>query len=95
MLIYYSDKLFRFKVTVTLTFDPMTSKLTGVIYWSHPASMSSLRAMGVGNVELSLGQAFHVQGHCDLITSKSKELVYWVIPTPKSSLRTIDPCIVG
>ena len=51
--IYHSDKVFRFKVTVTLTFDPKTS-------------MSSLRAMDEGNVELSLGQAFQVEGHCDL-----------------------------
>ena len=28
--------------------------------------MSRLRATGAGNVELSLGQAFRVQGHCDL-----------------------------
>ena len=47
-------------------FDPMTSKPIGVIYRSPAASMSSLRAMGAGNVELSLGQAFRVQGHCDL-----------------------------
>ena len=34
---------------------------------SSPAAfMSSLRAMGAGNVELLLGQAFPIQGHCDL-----------------------------
>ena len=62
----HSDKPFRLTVTVTLTLHPMTLKSIGVIYWSPPASMSSLRAMGAANVELSLGQAFHVQGHCDL-----------------------------
>ena len=41
---------------------PLTWKSIGVIYWSLPASMSSLRAMGEGNVELSLGQDFRVQG---------------------------------
>ena len=96
MLIYHSDKLVRFKVTVTLTFNPLTSKSIGVIYWSGPASMSSLRAMGAGNVELSLGQAFRIQGHCDLdlMTSKYVEFVYWSSPTSKLSLRTIGPGIV-
>ena len=66
MLSYHSDKLFVFKVTVTLTFDLMTSKSIWVIYCSPPVSMSKLRAMSAGNVKLSLWQDFNIQGHCDL-----------------------------
>ena len=58
MSMYHSDKLFRFKVT-DLTFDLMTSKSIGVMYWSGTASMSSFGAMDVGNV----GQAFQVKSH--------------------------------
>ena len=35
---YHSDKLFVFNVTVTLTYDLMTSKSIGVIYCSPPTS---------------------------------------------------------
>ena len=70
----------------------MTSKSIEVIYCSPTGSMSSFRAMGAGNVELSLWQAFCVQGYCDLdIWSddfKSKGVIYWSGPTSKSSLRT-------
>ena len=61
MFSYYSDKLGHFDID--LSPDDLT---IGVIYWSPPSSMSILRAIGAGNVELSLGQAIHVQGHCDL-----------------------------
>ena len=63
---YHSDRVFAFNVTVTLTFELMTSKYLQVIYRSSSASMSSLRVMGAGNVELSLGQAFCVQLDLDL-----------------------------
>ena len=39
MLSYHSETLFTFNDTVTLTFDPMTSKSIGVIYWSGPTSV--------------------------------------------------------
>ena len=60
MLSYESDKLFRFKVTVTLTYDPMISKSIGVIYWSPPASMLSLKVMGACNVEFRQNFAYKV-----------------------------------
>ena len=47
-------------------FDPMTSKSIEVISWLPSASMPSFRAIGAGNVELSLWQAFCVRCHCDL-----------------------------
>ena len=57
-----------------MTFDPITLKSIGYIYWSGPTSMSSLRAMGAHIIKLSLRQPFRIQSHCDFdpMTSKSK-----------------------
>jgi hypothetical protein len=57
---------FHVQVTVTLTFNLMTSKSIGVIYWSFPMPIFILLTVGQVIFKLSLRQKFHVHGHCDL-----------------------------
>ena len=40
------ETVFHLKVTLTLTFDPLTSKSIGFICWSWPTSLPSLRSLG-------------------------------------------------
>ena len=60
------DKLFVFKVTVTLTFDKLTPKSIGVFYWSWPTSIPNMGIVSQCIFLLLIGQAFCVQGQCDL-----------------------------
>jgi hypothetical protein len=50
---------------VTLTFDPLTPKSIGVIYWAWPMYLQSLRTKGLWIVKLLIGNRFYLQGQCD------------------------------
>ena len=52
--------------SVTLTFDLLTPKSTGVFYSIRAIILWSLKALGQRVLELLSGNGFHSSGHCDL-----------------------------
>ena len=48
ILSYWLETIFKEKVTVTLTFDLLTSKSLGVIYWSYPTTVWSFNYLVKG-----------------------------------------------
>jgi hypothetical protein len=49
-----------------LTFDPLIPKSIGVICWSWPITIPSLKFLGLRVLYLLIGNHFHLQGQCDL-----------------------------
>jgi hypothetical protein len=49
-----------------MTFDPVTLKSIGVTYLSWLTSIPNMKTVGQWNLKLLGGQAFYIQGPCDL-----------------------------
>ena len=54
------------QVTVTFTFDLLTSKSKGVIYGSWPTKTVIIGSLSLIVVNLWSGQGFYDPGYCDL-----------------------------
>jgi len=63
---YWSKIVFHIKVTLTLTFDPLTSKSIGFICWSWLISLPNMRSLGQSVLKLLIGNSFSCKGHTDL-----------------------------
>jgi hypothetical protein len=61
---YWSETVFTYKVNIT--FDPLTPKLTGVIYRTRPMHLWSLKVKASWVVKLLIGNHFDIQGQFDL-----------------------------
>ena len=57
---------FQLTVTLTLTFDPLTSKSIGFICWWWPIHIPSMRSLGQSVLKLLIGNRFSCKGHTDL-----------------------------
>ena len=72
---------FQLTVTLTLTFDPLTSKSIGFICWSWLISLPSMRSLGQSVLKLLIGNRFSCKGHTDLdlwpTDLKIKFSCYW------------------
>ena len=71
---YKAEIIFQPEVTVTLTFDLLTSYSIGVFYWSCPSCMSSIKFLGPSTPHFLSGNHFSAKGHCDLSTQGHCEL---------------------
>jgi len=65
-LSYWAETDFTLRVTVTLTFDLLTTKSIGVFCSISAITLWSLKALGQSILELLSGNGFHSSGHCDL-----------------------------
>jgi len=69
---YWADKLFALNTTLTLTFDLVTSKFIGVIYWPwlifNPSTMTVTHKL----FKILSGHAFGIKYYCDLWPSDLK-----------------------
>ena len=63
---YWLDTIFTLKVIVTLTFDFLTPKSIGLIYWLRQIYMWSLKAKGQSVLKLLSGNNFKIERLCDL-----------------------------
>jgi len=65
-LSYWAETVFTLWVTVTLTFDLLTSKSKEVFYSIRDTTLWSLKALAQRVLKLFSGNGFHPLGHCDL-----------------------------
>jgi hypothetical protein len=77
---------------LTLTFDPVTAKSTGVTKWSWPTSMPNMKTVGQRILKLFGGQAFEVNGPVtytfDPVTWKALWVCWWSWLSPMPNMKT-------
>ena len=90
-----ADTLFAWNDTVTLTFDLVTTKCIGVIYWPWPLFLLSTCKMTVIHkiFKILSGHGFCIKCYCDLafdmVTSKFIGVICWPWPIFISSTMTV------
>ena len=74
---YWGKTIFQLKVTVTLTFDLLTSYSIGVVfYWSCPSCIPSMKFLGPSILQLLSGNHFSHKSHCDLTAQGHCDLAF-------------------
>jgi len=63
---YWADMVFALNGTVTLTFDLMTSKYIGVIYWPCPIFLTNTMTVTHKLFKILSGHCFCIKWYCDL-----------------------------
>jgi len=69
---YWTDNVFALNGTVTLTFDPVTSKCKGVIYWPWLIFLQSTMTVTKTVFKILNGHGFCIKRYCDLYRVNSK-----------------------
>jgi hypothetical protein len=94
--VIFRQKAMTFKVNLTLTFDPLTSKSKGVIYWSRPMHLCSLLAKGPWVVKLLIGNriTYNVNMTFDPLIPKSIGVIYVPRPIHLHCLKANSPWVV-
>ena len=76
------DTVFALNATVTLTFDLVTSKFIGTIYWSPPIIQQSRMTVTHKYLKVLRGHGFCIKCFCDLDLWPSDHKMYSVISWP-------------
>jgi len=86
--------VFALNGTVTLTFDLVTSKFIGVIYWPWPIFLTSTMTVSHKPFKILSGHGFWIKWYCDLdfdlVTLKFIGVIYWPWPIFLLSTMTVS-----
>jgi len=63
---YWADMVFALNGTVTLTFDLVTSKFIGIIYWPWPIFLPSTMTVTHKLFKILSGHGYCIKWYCDL-----------------------------
>jgi len=78
---YWADMVFALNATVTLTFDLVTSKCIGVIYWVQPIFLLSTMTVTQKLFKILIGNGFCIKATVtltfDLLTPKCIVVINW------------------
>jgi len=85
--------VFALNGTVTLTFDLVTSKFIGVIYWPWPILLPSTMTVTLKLFKIVTDMVFALNSTVtltfDLVTSKCIGVIYWPCPISLQSTMTV------
>ena len=96
---YWAETIFQPKVTVTLTFDPLTSYSIGTFHWTWPTCIPSMKFLGPSVLQLLSGNHFlahkvTVTLTFDILTSKSIGVFYLSWPACIPSIKFHGPIVL-